>query len=185
MFRVWKGRQALIFWNLFSVTRVNKRTSIASDYVDEMSWNQEDSPPLELALLSLHLSSPHYSEFDFIIAGTSLTFSCNVEWLEVRSFVGGGGPTLNRLGSQNTSGLEWKATKAPVRNCRKRAENYKRSETHFLEKRKTSYVGSGRSRNVAVARPKPVKDSIICLILPEDRWDLPEVKYRRAHIKNK
>jgi len=30
------------------------------------------------------------------------------------------------------------------------------SETNFLEKRKTSYVGSSRSRNVAVARPKPV-----------------------------
>lgn len=37
-----------------------------------------------------------------------------------------------------------------------RTENYIRSETDFLEKRETSYVGCGRSRNVAVARPKPV-----------------------------
>lgn len=38
----------------------------------------------------------------------------------------------------------------------KGAENYIWSETNFLEKRKTSYVGSSRSRNAAVARPKPV-----------------------------
>jgi hypothetical protein len=43
------------------------------------------------------------------------------------------------------------------------------SDVHFLEKREMSYVGCGRARNVAVARPKPVKESIICLILPEDR----------------
>ncbi|KAI5654618.1 hypothetical protein M9H77_31805 [Catharanthus roseus] len=34
----------------------------------------------------------------------------------------------------------------------------------FLGKRERSYAGCGRSRNVAVARPKPVKESIICLI---------------------
>ena len=39
---------------------------------------------------------------------------------------------------------------------RGRDENYIWSDTNFLEKRKTSYVGSSRSRNVAVARPKPV-----------------------------
>lgn len=31
--------------------------------------------------------------------------------------------------------LEWRATKAPARNCLKRTENYIGSETHFLEKR--------------------------------------------------
>lgn len=48
----------------------------------------------------------------------------------------------------------------------KGAKNYIRSDTFFQEKRDKSYVGSCRSRNVAVARPKPVKESIICLQFP-------------------
>ena len=52
-------------------------------------------------------------------------------------------------------------------NKRGQNENYIWSETFFLEKRKTSYVGSSRERNVSlsVARPKPVKESIIDRIL--------------------
>lgn len=64
--------------------------------------------------------------------------------------------------SKTPDRTEWRTTKAPVRNCIKRTENYIRSETHFLSKRGTSYVGCDRSRNVTVARPKPVKESIIC-----------------------
>jgi len=45
------------------------------------------------------------------------------------------------------------------------AKNYIWSDTYFLEKRKISYVGSSRFRNVVVARPKPVKESIIDRIL--------------------
>lgn len=51
------------------------------------------------------------------------------------AFFPNGGPTLKRLDSQNTSGLEWRATKAPVRNCKKRTDNYIRSETHFRGRR--------------------------------------------------
>ena len=63
--------------------------------------------------------------------------------------------TLVEWGSINWMGFgNEEAEKGGKR--RGRDENYIWSDTNFLEKRKTSYVGSSRSRNVAVARPKPV-----------------------------
>ena len=42
-------------------------------------------------------------------------------------------------------------------------ENYIWSETHFLEKRKTSYVGSYRERNVSLSVARPSKNRLYAM----------------------
>ena len=73
------------------------------------------------------------------------------------------GPHLTNRAHQNTLCWSEEATSVQYRGskelCTERNRSNKRelhiwSDTYFLEKRKTSYVGSCRSRNVSVARPK-------------------------------
>lgn len=57
----------------------------------------------------------------------------------------------------------------------KGAENYIGSEIYFLSKRKTSYVGSCRLRNVAVARSKPVNKTDPNATIP-----IPAVQFKKG-----